>query len=56
MVEMDVLVPGRYTLVDHSLFRLEKGAVAHLEVAGEERPDLFQSEEPPKRCENCKMH
>jgi len=56
LVEMDVLVPGIYTLVDHALFRLEKGATGFLEVKGPDRPDIYHSEAPPKRCENCKIH
>lgn len=56
MVELDALVPGTYTLVDHALFRIEKGAAGFLEIKGEDRHDLFHSEEPPKRCENCKIH
>lgn len=42
MVEFTVDVPGVYTLVDHSLSRaIDKGAVAHLIVRGEENPDIF---------------
>ena len=42
MVEFKVDVPGRYTLVDHALFRaFNKGAVGILEVTGEENPDIF---------------
>lgn len=43
-VEFTVDVPGRYLLVDHALSRaLDKGAVAVLEVAGPERPDVFSA-------------
>lgn len=41
-VEFTVEVPGDYLLVDHSLFRLHKGALGVLHVGGEERPDLYQ--------------
>lgn len=43
IVEFKVEVPGRYILVDHSLFRaLEKGALGHLEVTGPEAPKIFK--------------
>ncbi len=39
MVEFKLDVPGRYTLVDHALFRaFNKGAVGILEVTGDENP------------------
>jgi nitrite reductase (NO-forming) len=41
-VEFAVEVPGDYTLVDHSLFRVHKGAIGSLHVEGEERPDIFR--------------
>ncbi len=40
-VEFTVDVPGDYLLVDHSLFRLHKGAAAILTAGGEDRPDLY---------------
>jgi nitrite reductase (NO-forming) len=43
IVEFKVDVPGRFLLVDHSLFRaLEKGAVGSLEVAGPETAEIFK--------------
>ncbi len=43
IVEFRVEVPGRYLLVDHSLFRaLEKGAVGSLEVTGPDAPEIFR--------------
>lgn len=43
IVEFKVEVPGRYLLVDHSLFRaLEKGAIGSLEVSGPEAPEIFK--------------
>ena len=42
MVEFTLDVPGRYTLVDHALFRaFNKGAVGILEVTGDEHPEIF---------------
>ena len=44
IVEFKVTVPGNYILVDHSIFRaIDKGAVAILEVAGPESPDVFKA-------------
>jgi copper-containing nitrite reductase len=40
-VEFETPVPGSYTLVDHAIFRMEKGAVGVLNVLGEPRPDLY---------------
>ena len=42
-VEFQVEVPGDYTLVDHAIYRIHKGAVAALHVMGADRPDLYQS-------------
>jgi nitrite reductase (NO-forming) len=42
IVEFQVQVPGSYTLVDHSLGRLEKGAAGILQVDGPEDPSVFQ--------------
>ena len=56
VVEFGVEVPGEYTLVDHSIFRIEKGAAGFLAVTGPERPDLFFSSQGEKPCEGCKVH
>lgn len=40
-VEFRVDVPGDLTLVDHSIFRINKGALGILQVEGEERLDLL---------------
>jgi FtsP/CotA-like multicopper oxidase with cupredoxin domain len=58
IVDMAMVVPGTYTLVDHAIFRLEKGAVGYLNVAGERRPELYKSAEhdPPAPCVGCKLH
>lgn len=56
IVDMKMMVPGTYTLVDHAIFRLEKGAVGYLNVAGEPRVNIYHSEEPPAPCVGCKLH
>ncbi|POR31804.1 Copper-containing nitrite reductase [Tolypocladium paradoxum] len=56
IVDMKMVVPGTYTLVDHAIFRLDKGAVGFLNVSGEARPDVYQSTEPPAPCVGCKLH
>ena len=42
MVEFKTEVPGTYTIVDHSLGRLEKGAAAQIVVHGDPNPEVFQ--------------
>jgi len=42
VVEFQTLVPGSYTLVDHAIFRTEKGAVGNLNVVGQPRPDIYK--------------
>lgn len=56
VVEFDAIVPGIVTLVDHSIWRVEKGCVGFIDIEGPPRPDIFHSEEPPKVCEGCKLH
>lgn len=57
VVEFNAVVPGSYTLLDHSLFRLDKGAVGFLKVLGSSpRPDLYTSDDIPRPCEGCKLH
>ena len=41
VVEFETVVPGTYTLVDHAMFRMEKGAVGFLQVLGQPRPDIY---------------
>ena len=41
MVELTSPVPGTFTIVDHSLSRLEKGAAGQLVSAGPANPDVF---------------
>jgi nitrite reductase (NO-forming) len=42
IVEFKAEVPGTYTLVDHSLGRLEKGAAGQIVVEGPENPAVFK--------------
>lgn len=56
MVEFNTPVPGNLTLVDHSIFRIEKGAAGFLTVEGMPRPDLYHSDEAPRNCPACKHH
>lgn len=43
IVEFLIDVPGDYPLVDHSIFRIEKGALGILQAEGTEEPDIYQS-------------
>lgn len=56
IVDLKMVVPGTYTLVDHAIFRLDKGAVGFLNVSGKPRPDIYGSSEPPAPCAGCKLH
>jgi nitrite reductase (NO-forming) len=42
IVEFTVDVPGNYTIVDHALARMNKGAWAVLEVTGKENPEIYR--------------
>jgi nitrite reductase (NO-forming) len=45
-VEFHTEVPGNYVLVDHSIFRaFNKGAVAILEVSGDQRADIYSGKQ-----------
>jgi nitrite reductase (NO-forming) len=45
-VEFHTEVPGSYILVDHAIFRaFNKGALAILEVSGEEKPDIYSGKQ-----------
>jgi nitrite reductase (NO-forming) len=46
MVEFTTRVPGTYTLVDHSIERMEKGAAGQLVVEGQDNPEIFQVVRP----------
>lgn len=41
VVDVAPEVPGTYTLLDHSIFRTEKGAMGQLVVEGPSRPDIY---------------
>ncbi|MBI3088440.1 MAG: nitrite reductase, copper-containing [Candidatus Omnitrophica bacterium] len=56
VVEFGVEVPGSYTLVDHAIFRVEKGAVGFLNVEGEPRHDLYVSQDDGVTCPGCLVH
>ncbi|RHZ43920.1 putative multicopper oxidase [Aspergillus thermomutatus] len=56
IVDLKMIVPGTYTLVDHAIFRMDKGAVGYLNVGGAPRPDILYSEQPPEPCVGCKLH
>ncbi|MDQ7828021.1 MAG: copper-containing nitrite reductase [Armatimonadota bacterium] len=43
IVEFTVEVPGTYLLVDHSIFRIDRGAVGTLTVRGRGRPGIFET-------------
>ena len=42
IVEFKVDVPGAYALVDHSIYRVAKGAIGHLVVEGKEDPKVIR--------------
>ena len=42
IVEFKLDVPGTYTLVDHSIFRVAKGAIGQLVVEGTQNPAVFR--------------
>lgn len=41
-VEFKIEVPGNFTLVDHSIFRINKGAIGILHVEGPENPEILK--------------
>eukprot|EP00906_Rhabdomonas_costata_P008042 RCo011480 len=57
VVEMDAIVPGNYTLIDHSVFRVDKGCVGFLKVSGQNpRKEIYDSRDRPTPCPGCKLH
>lgn len=56
VVELNVEVPGTYTLVDHAIFRVEQGAVGFLQVDGKPRHDLYMSQDDAATCPGCLVH
>jgi FtsP/CotA-like multicopper oxidase with cupredoxin domain len=43
IVEFTINVPGDYLLVDHSIFRIDKGAIGMIRAVGNSRPKIFKS-------------
>ena len=43
IVEFTIDVPGDYLLVDHSIFRIEKGAIGLITAVGGDDPEIFES-------------
>jgi FtsP/CotA-like multicopper oxidase with cupredoxin domain len=43
IVEFTIDVPGDYLLVDHSIFRIDKGAIGMITAVGDSRPKIFES-------------
>jgi nitrite reductase (NO-forming) len=41
MIEVTATVPGSYALLDHAIFRTQKGAMGLLNVTGAMRPDIY---------------
>jgi copper-containing nitrite reductase len=56
VVEFNLEVPGDYTLVDHAIFRIEKGAVGFLKVEGDPRHDIYVSQDDGVSCPGCLVH
>lgn len=56
IVDMKMVVPGSYTIVDHAIFRIDKGAVGFINVSGPQRPDIYVGNLPPQPCVGCKLH
>ncbi len=43
IVEFVIDVPGDYLLVDHSIFRIDKGAIGLISATGDDNPEVFES-------------
>ena len=43
IVEFIIDVPGDYLLVDHSIFRIDKGAIGLISAVGDDNPEIFES-------------
>jgi len=56
VVEFGLEVPGTFTLVDHAIFRVEKGAVGYLEVEGEPNYSIYVSDQEAELCPGCMVH
>jgi len=56
VVEFVPTTPGNLTLVDHSISRIDKGAVGFLTVEGPVCPNVFHSDKEARPCKPCKIH
>ena len=56
VVEFGLEVPGDFTLVDHAIFRVEKGAVGFLHVDGEPNHNIYVSDQDTTPCKGCLVH
>ncbi len=56
VVDFQLEVPGTFTLVDHAIFRIEKGAVGYLQVEGDPNYDVYASDQDPVLCPGCLVH
>ena len=43
VADFKILVPGDYSLVDHSIFRTEKGAIGAIHADGPEAPEIYSA-------------
>ena len=48
IVEFKVEVPGDYAMVDHSIFRIDRGALGMINVAGDPVPQIFHPHDSSK--------
>lgn len=53
-MEVKLEVPGDFTIVDHSIFRINKGAIGNLHVDGAPNPDVYQKLELKKETQENK--
>ena len=56
VVEFGMPVPGTFTMVDHAIFRVEKGAVGFIEAKGEPNYDIYASDQEAQLCPGCLVH
>ncbi len=56
VVEFHLQVPGTYTLVDHAIFRVEKGATGFIKAEGKPNYDIYSSDQDPVLCPGCLIH
>jgi nitrite reductase (NO-forming) len=52
VVEFKLQVPGKFTLVDHALSRVERGLAGVLEVTGPDNPNVFKDYDPAKSAQS----